>query len=263
MTDGTAIDLIRDALALDQLCIESQPIVSLADGSVVAEELLVRIRAADGGLIQPAVFIPAAERYGLMPLIDRYVIEGAAALAAAGRTVHTNLSATTIAQYTLFDDIVGAIRRNSAPADRITFEITETAAPVDLTNATHLATRLAARGFGIALDDFGSGWGAFRYLNALPASVIKIDYEFVREIASCMRTAELVRAIVALARRLGQKTIGEGVEDERTLTLLRLLGVDYAQGFYLGRPGPIEDQCPRRGAARATRATSGSTRRRT
>jgi EAL domain-containing protein (putative c-di-GMP-specific phosphodiesterase class I) len=240
MSDGDAIDLIRAALACDWLHVFSQPIVPLTDGKFASEELLVRIRDTDGDLVPPAAFIPAAERYGLMPQIDRYVIDRAAALASRGRNVHVNLSATTIAQRRLYDDIVAAMHLHGASPERITFEITETAAAVDFTEATYLATRLSARGFRIALDDFGSGWGAFRYLKALPVSLIKIDCEFVRDLTSNPRAAQLVGAIATLARTLGHQTVGEGVEDEATLLLLRSLGVDFAQGYYLGRPAPAE-----------------------
>lgn len=238
--DADALDLIRSALAFDRLRVESQPIVALSDGGIAAEELLVRIADGDEASIPPLAFIPTAERYGLMPMIDRYVVEQAAARASLGWVVHVNLSATTIAQPDIFDDIIGAIHRHGAMPGRVTFEITETAAAADLSEASHLTTRLAARGFRIALDDFGSGWGAFRYLKALPVSIIKIDAEFVRDLASNQRTLALVRGIVGLARLLGHETIAEGVEDERTFILLQSLGVDYAQGFHIGRPRPTD-----------------------
>jgi EAL domain-containing protein (putative c-di-GMP-specific phosphodiesterase class I) len=222
------------------LRVDSQPIVCLSDGRVAAEELLVRIVEGEGAAIPPLAFIPAAERCGVMPTIDRYAIERAAELASSGRSVHVNLSATTIAQPGLFDDIIGALHRHGARPEQITFEITETAAAADLSKASHLATRLAARGFRIALDDFGSGWGAFRYLKALPVSVIKIDREFIRDVASNERALTLVRGIVGLARLVGHETIAEGVEDELTFVLLRSVGVDYAQGFHVGRPQPTD-----------------------
>ena len=239
MSDGDAVELIRSALAFDWLRVEAQPIVALSDGNVAAEELLVRVADGDEA-VPPLAFIPTAEHYGLMPMIDRFVIERASERAASGRAVYVNLSATTIAQQGLFDDIIGALHRHGATPERITFEITETAAAADLTEASHLATRLAARGFRIALDDFGSGWGAFRYLKALPVSVIKIDREFVRDISTNARALALVRGIVGLARLLGHDTIAEGVEDEPTFILLQSLGVDYAQGFHVGRPQPTD-----------------------
>lgn len=239
-SDRDAVDLIRAALACDWLQVDSQPIVALSDGTVASEELLVRIRDTNGNLVPPAAFIPAAERYGLMAAIDGHVIEHAGMLASTGRHMHVNLSATTIAQRGLFDDIVTVMDRHAAAPEQITFEITETAAAMDLTEASHLATRLSARGFRIALDDFGSGWGSLRYLKALPVSVIKIDCEFVRELTSCPRTVELVGALVTLASTLGHETVAEGVEDQPTLSLLRSLGVDYGQGYYLGRPAPVE-----------------------
>ncbi len=240
MSDGDAVDLIRSALAFDWLRVEAQPIVALSDGNVAAEELLVRVADGDEAIIPPLAFIPTAEHYGLMPMIDRFVIERASERAASGRAVYVNLSATTIAQQGLFDDIIGALHRHGATPEQITFEITETAVAADLMEASHLATRLAARGFRIALDDFGSGWGAFRYLKALPVSVIKIDREFVGDITTDARALALVRGIVGLACLLGHETIAEGVEDEPTFILLQSLGVDYAQGFHVGRPQPTD-----------------------
>jgi EAL domain-containing protein (putative c-di-GMP-specific phosphodiesterase class I) len=175
-----------------------------------------------------------------MPRIDRFMIERAAALVSHGRAVHVNLSATTIADSGFFGDVLAAVHRHRAEPSRITFEITETAAAADMLHAGRLARRLVACGFRIALDDFGSGWGALRYLQALPVSIIKIDREFVRDLSSNPKAMKLVRGIVALARELGHRTVGEGIEDERTLKLIRTLGVDYAQGFHVGRPAPVE-----------------------
>jgi EAL domain-containing protein (putative c-di-GMP-specific phosphodiesterase class I) len=238
MSNGYAVDLIGSALAFDRLRLEAQPIVALRDCSIASEELLVRICDEEGELVLPRAFIPPAEKYGLMPMIDRYVIDHAAARTCTGRAVHVNLSATTIADRGLFDDIVATLDRHEARPDRITFEITETAAAADLTEASDLTTRLVERGVRIALDNFGGGSGIFRYLNALPVSVIKVDPKLVRELSSSVRAVAVVRAIVARARLLDHETIAVGVEDEHTLDLLRSLGVDYAQGFYVGHPRP-------------------------
>ena len=234
--DRAAIDLIRDALAHDRLAIHAQPIVDLSTGIVACEELLLRIACGDGELIRASSFVPAAERCGLMPALDRFVLERAAALAGRGRSVHVNLSATTFADGGLLEDVVGAADRYGADPARITFEITETAAMSDMAQAVRLAKALVARGFRLALDDFGSGWGAFRYLNALPVAMIKIDAEFVGDLRTSATARHLVGSIVALARCLEQSTVAEGVEDAETLAMVRRLGIGYAQGFHLGRP---------------------------
>jgi EAL domain-containing protein (putative c-di-GMP-specific phosphodiesterase class I) len=134
------------------------------------------------------------------------------------------------------------MRGHRADPTNVTFEITETAAATDLPAAALLGRRLALRGFRIAIDDFGSGWGAFRYLRILPVSVIKIDREFIRDLLEGTKTVQLVRGVVALAAVLGHRTVAEGVEDEATLAVLRALGVDYAQGYHLGRPRLVDVQ---------------------
>ena len=244
---------VHAALAEGRLRVYSQPIIRLATGDGVSEELLVRIVTEHGEVLPAAAFVPAAERHGLMPKIDRFVIDRAAALAASGRFVHANLSATTISDFSVFGDILTVMHTHRAEASRITFEITETAAAASMQNATRLADRLRAFGFRVALDDFGSGWGAFRYLTALPVDMIKIEREFVLGLGVDAKSAQLVRGVVALARELGVSTIAEGVENKRALTAVEELGVDYAQGFHIGRPRPVES-ATRQSGARALRS---------
>jgi EAL domain-containing protein (putative c-di-GMP-specific phosphodiesterase class I) len=227
-------------LACDRLRVRSQPIIDLSTGEVHAEELLVRIATDGNALLLPESFLPAAERHGLMPKIDRVMVEHAAVLASCGRNVHVNLSATTVSDDAFFDDVVDIVHRHHADPALMTFEITETAATIDMLSACRLTKRLVAHGFKIAIDDFGSGWGPFRYLRMLPVSMIKLDREFVRDLCSNPKATKLVRGMVAVAQALGHRTVGEGVEDERTLAGLHALGVDYAQGFYFGRPAAAD-----------------------
>jgi EAL domain-containing protein (putative c-di-GMP-specific phosphodiesterase class I) len=236
--DRALVELVYKSLACDRLRVRSQPIIDLSTGEVHAEELLVRIADDNGALLLPDTFLPAAERHGLMPRIDRVMVEHAGVLASCGRCVHVNLSGTTISDGTFFDDVLETVHRHRADPNRITFELTETAAVTDLLSATRLATRLVNHGFRIAIDDFGSGWGAFRYLRLLPVSVLKIDREFVREACSNPKATKVIRAMVAVAHSLGQETVAEGVEDGRTPAGLHALGVNYAQGYYYGRPKP-------------------------
>jgi EAL domain-containing protein (putative c-di-GMP-specific phosphodiesterase class I) len=242
VTDGdrALVELVYKALACDRLRVRSQPIIDLSSGEVHAEELLVRITTDFGALLLPESFLPAAERHGLMPRIDRVMVEHAAVLASCGRWVHVNLSATTVADGGFLDDALDIVHRHRADPTRIAFEITETAAVTDMLSVGRLARSLAKCGFKIAIDDFGSGWGAFRYLRALPVSLIKIDREFVRDLCANPKATRLVRGVVALAQELGHKTVAEGVEDARTVAGLRALGVDYAQGFYFGRPAAAD-----------------------
>lgn len=132
------------------------------------------------------------------------------------------------------------IREAHANPANLVFEITETALMHDITTGEVFARGLAALGCGLALDDFGTGFGSFTYLKALPIGYLKIDIEFVRDLDSSPANQHLVKAIVNLARSFGHRTIAEGVEDERTLELLREYGVDFAQGYLLGRPAPID-----------------------
>jgi EAL domain-containing protein (putative c-di-GMP-specific phosphodiesterase class I) len=250
------VDVVLAALADDRLRTDSQPIVSAATGDKAAEELLVRLVTENGELLYPDEFLPASERHGLMPKIDRFVIARAAELAAAGRFVHVNLSATTIADFQLFGDILTTVHELGSEPSRITFEITETAATTNMGDASRLADKLRAFGFRIAVDDFGAGWGAFRYLAAMPIDMIKIDREFVKGLRGNIKTAKLIRGMVTVAQVLGMTTVAEGVEDEQTLIGLQALGVDYAQGFHIARPEPTELPTRQRGvqATRLVRA---------
>ena len=238
---------MRSAVADGRLRTAAQPIVRVATGDVSSEELLVRLATEDGRILLPDAFVPAAERHGLMPKIDRFVIGRAAELAASGHSVHVNLSATTLGDRALFGDILAAVNAHRAEPTRMVFEITETAAAANMDCAASVADRLRAFGFRIALDDFGSGWGSFKYLSALPIDMLKIDRLFVRDVGTTTRATQLLRGVVSLADTLGVTTVGEGVEDERTLIALRALGIDYAQGTYIGGPQPVESPRRRRG----------------
>ena len=238
--DRASIELIYKSLACDRLRVHSQPIIDLKSGEVHAEELLVRIVTDDDALLLPESFIPAAERHGLMPRIDRLMVDHAAALASCNRAVHVNLSATSIADDSFVTTVEDSVRRHNADPRLITFEITETSAAENMLRAARFTRKLVASGCRLALDDFGSGWGAFRYLRTFPISVVKIDREFVRDVSSSPRAMQLLRGMVSLAQALGHRTVGEGVEDECTLGIMRALGVDYAQGFYIGGPAPAD-----------------------
>jgi PAS domain S-box-containing protein len=234
------IGRIRDAIDEDRFVLYSQPIVPLADGRP-SEELLLRMIGRNGEVILPGAYLPVAERYGLITEIDRWVITQAVRCAARGdRTIEANLSATSIEGSDLIPFIERQIRREGADPANLVFEITETALMKDVTAGMEFARSLRELGCGLALDDFGTGYGSFTYLKNLPLSSVKIDIEFVRDLATNPANRHVVAAIVSLAKAFGLQTIAEGVENEETLTLLRALGVDFAQGFHIGRPRPLE-----------------------
>jgi diguanylate cyclase (GGDEF)-like protein/PAS domain S-box-containing protein len=209
-------------------------------------ELLLRMVGPEGAWIEPMAFIPAAERFGLMPRIDRWVIGRAcqelAALRDAGKPLPScmiNLSGSSVSDVGLADYISDCLRDHALTGGYINFELTETAAIGNITSAAELMTRLTALGCSIALDDFGSGMSSFSYLKALPVSFLKIDGTFVRDMMSDPVDFAVVEAIQRIGRVMGIHTVAECVESAAALEALARIGVDYAQGFHLHRPVPL------------------------
>lgn len=229
---------VRDALDEGRMLLYSQPIVPLGGGEP-SEELLLRMAGTNGEIYSPGTFLPIAERYGLIGEIDRWVITKAIALAATGRRVEANLSVESIGKLDLLALIERELRDTGADPAKVVFEITETALMENVEIGEAFARGLVEIGCQVALDDFGTGFGGFTYLKKLPIKYLKIDIDFVRELSTIRANQHLVKAIVGLARDFGYETIAEGVEDAETLTLLGDYGVDFAQGFHLGRPSLI------------------------
>lgn len=227
---------IRAALADGRLRIDEQEIVEVASRRVVLRELLVRMIATDGTVVPPDEFLPVAERYGVIEEIDRWVLEQAVDLAAAGQAVAVNVSARTMSDPSYRSAALRLLDDREATAGLVTFEITETAVVEDFEHASEFARQMSNLGCGVALDDFGTGFGALTYIKKLPAQFLKIDREFVTDLTTDPRSRAVVCGIVTLAKSFGQRTIAEGVEDAATFELLRELGVDFAQGYYLARP---------------------------
>jgi EAL domain-containing protein (putative c-di-GMP-specific phosphodiesterase class I) len=234
---------LRRALEKDLFAVHYQPIVSLADGRPAHYEALVRLadEGPSGPLIAPGQFLPAAERYGLVRDIDRLVLARVAALLGArdgGPRVAINLSALSVTDPAMLSHVERCLRREGADPSRLVIEITETAAISDMDRARAFCQGVCALGCEVALDDFGAGYGSFHYLTRLPFDYLKIDGSFVRELTGSRNDQLVVQALVGIARGMGVRTIAEYVTDRPTLTLLRRYGVDYAQGFELGRPHP-------------------------
>ena len=230
---------VRTALEHDRLVLYAQPIVDLGSRRTSSHELLVRMLDEQGDVVPPGEFLAAADEFGLMPAVDRWVLARGAELAAQGRRVHVNVSARTLEDPALFGFVRDAIAAAGAPAENIVFEVTETAAVEHLPPVLEFGRCIEELGGRLALDDFGTGFSTLQQLKRLPARILKIDIEFVRDLATSAESRHVVEAVVDLAARFGQQTIAEGVEDEDVLGILRELGVDCAQGFHFGRPAPL------------------------
>jgi PAS domain S-box-containing protein len=234
----TWVGRIREALDENRLVLYSQPIVPLTGGQP-SEELLLRMVGRNGEIIAPGLFLGVAEKYGLIQEIDQWVVKQAVRLAAQGRHVGANLSAESIVTLDLLALIDDEIAQTKANPSNLVFEITETALVRDIDKAEAFARGVVGLGCALALDDFGTGFGTFSHVKRLPLNYLKIDIEFVRELGASSANQHVVKAIVNLAQGFGCQTIGEGVEDGETLKLLEDLGVDFAQGFHLGRPAAL------------------------
>jgi EAL domain-containing protein (putative c-di-GMP-specific phosphodiesterase class I) len=232
---------IRRALDEDRLTLYAQPILDIESDEISRYELLLRMIGADGEIISPAAFLPVAERRGMIRSIDRWVVREAIALLECSREgirLQVNISGRSLSD----PDFLVYVRRelagsSAAPADLV-FEVTETAAIANLDDARSFLSSLAKMGCGVALDDFGSGFASFQYLKNLPFDELKIDGQFIKNVTTNPDDLLLVETLVRLARGLGKRTVAEYVKDAATLRLIGDLGVDYAQGYHIGKPMP-------------------------
>jgi diguanylate cyclase (GGDEF)-like protein len=242
---------IKQALEEDRFCLYCQPIRPLAaeQQQPLYFEILLRKISPEGKLIPPMAFIPAAERYHMMPAIDRWVIRHAFAayhrlLDQHGSEVPCvftiNLSGMSLGEPGLLDFITDQFIQHGVPPTGICFEITETAAIVNLAQTIELIKKLKEVGCGFLLDDFGSGMSSFAYLKNLPVDFIKIDGAFVRDIESNPIDLAMVQSIHGIARAMQIRTIAEFVESAAAMDMLKAMGVHYGQGYHLGKPMPIE-----------------------
>jgi PAS domain S-box-containing protein len=234
------IGRIQDALMEDRFVLYAQPIVDLASGKTVQRELLLRLQEEDGSVVAPGAFLDVAERYGLISDIDRWVVERGAEIAAGGQPVEVNISARSIGDPAMLEHIEQCLDRSAVDPRLLVFEITETAIADDAETAQAFAEQLRRLGCKLALDDFGTGFGGLTYLKNLPLDFLKIDIEFVRDLTTNPRSRHVVQAVIALARDFELQTVAEGVEDGETLDLLAQLGVDFAQGYFIARPAPLD-----------------------
>ncbi len=245
------VSRISHALEENRFVLYCQTIAPL-DGKLERHcEILLRLLDEEGKLVPPLDFIPAAERYNLMPAIDRWVIQnGLSAIGQhlrghpeqAGEVFCINLSGASLGEEKLEHFISDQLALHQVPPSLICFEVTETAAIANLDQAAALIKTLRAKGCRFALDDFGSGLSSFRYLKLLPVDYLKIDGAFVKDMADDPVDYAMVQAINTVGHVMGIKTIAEYVENDAILEKVRELGVDYAQGYGIRKPCPM-NQC--------------------
>lgn len=222
-------------------------------------ELLLRMRGENGAMVSPAEFIPAAERYNLMPAIDRWVVRHALGALAHYRsdgppedayTLSINLSGTSLNDDRFLEFMISELQSYDLSPGAICFEITETAAIANLANVVHFMKELRERGCKFSLDDFGSGLSSFMYLKNLPVDYLKIDGQFIQNVTTDHVDRAMVEAISQIGKAMGLKTIAERVESAEVLACLGEIGVEYAQGWFLAPPQSVESM------SRITRSTT-------
>lgn len=235
---------IRDALENDGFVLYAQPIVQVSTRQVAMYELLLRMAGEGGEMIAPRAFLSVAERFGLIQEIDRWVVRKAIQLVAKYRrsrqfALAVNISGKSLADPELLPLIRRELRITGIDPRQIVLEITETAAIHDVARAAQFINTLRHEGFRFAVDDFGTGYSTFAYLKQLNVDFLKIDGNFIRDLSRDERDRLFVSSLVRIAKGFGMETVVEFVDNAETFAMLKKLGVDYAQGYYLGRPAPL------------------------
>jgi len=236
---------IEQALSEDGFLLYYQPIMEIRSGQISHYEVLIRMREEDGTIIPPGEFIPVAERTGLIHSIDRLVLrEAIGKLAQLSKcckreiNLSVNLSGRVVDDPELLPLLKELLKLSDVNPQHLVFELTETATLADMASAEQLMRELRVLGCRFAMDDFGVGFSSFYYLRELPLDIVKIDGSFIRQLPSSPEDRIFVKALTEMASGLKKKTIAEFVEDRETLDLLKEIGVDYAQGYYIGKPLP-------------------------
>lgn len=244
-TEMQWVSRIKDALEDDRFVLHRQEMHSLnsSGGGLQYSEFLIRMVGLDGGIILPGAFIPAAERYGIMTRLDRWVVAAVIEYLAEdfpnSSVNFINLSGASLSDSDFFSFIKQKIVDTNISPDLLCFEITETAAIANLSSAVDFINEIRDIGCKFALDDFGAGLSSFSYLKTLPVDYLKIDGAFVRDIENDPMDYAIVQAINEIGHVAGLQTIAEFVESEATLQSIKDIGVDLAQGYCIGRPQPL------------------------
>jgi len=240
---------LQHALRDERFLLYTQQILASPPGSQrgPALEVLVRMIGDDGAIIAPGEFLKAAERYRLMPMVDRWVVQTAlAALGRGGlhvpygRSLAINISGQTLGDGAFLEFVVDCLDQTGVLPQQICFEVTESSVIANFDHARRFVGVLHGMGCSFALDDFGSGLGSFTHLKTIPMDYLKIDGAYMRNLGDDTVNQAMVAAMVKLARTLNFAVIAEQVEDQATLTFAQRMGVDYAQGFAIARPEPMQ-----------------------
>jgi EAL domain-containing protein (putative c-di-GMP-specific phosphodiesterase class I) len=231
---------IVDALKENRFELHFQPILEIATGKIWRAEALIRMRDTDGKLVMPGSFIPIAEETHQIRTLDHWVLARAIELMQhhPELSLSVNLSANAVQDPSLPQEIERLLRTYKVSPSRLTLEVTETVAINSLAQATRLMHEILGIGCHFALDDFGSGFASYAYLRQLPVDDVKIDGAFIRDIAHSKEDKIFVRAVTEMAHGMGKKVIAEFVENADIVEVLAEIGVDYAQGYHIGRPQP-------------------------
>jgi len=250
LQQGNIVNQIQEALRTDHFSCYVQRIcttdVAGCGNSCINPkyEILIRMLDEEGEIISPDVFLPPAERYNLMYKIDHWVINNSiqhmADIQKHFDWFSINLSGQTIAHENTYNIIVNALQKSSLPAEKLCFEITETAAISNPQAGIAFLHKLQALGCKVALDDFGTGLSSYEYLKTLPADILKIDGQFIKNMLDDPLDLAMVKSINEIGHLMGKETIGEFVENEEIFTKLKAIGVDYGQGYYLHKPCSLE-----------------------
>lgn len=232
-------DVLIRALGEDDLFFHFQPVVDSFTGNIVYHEALLRLRMADGRIASPAEFLGHGQRAGLSYEMDLFVVRTALNILMAdpAKRLAINLTTAAFTDESWTQPLIDAVRENSFDPNRLIFEITETAVIADMDKAKEIAEAITRYGFRFAVDDFGAGFSSLYYLKQLPISYVKLDRSLVRHIAAAKSELDFVNAITTMVHAFGKQVVGEGVEDYETFSILKNLGVDFVQGYFIGRPG--------------------------
>lgn len=246
--ETTWVQQIKTAIEQDALQLYYQDIVSLSTDcdQIKTVEILLRMQNNAAENIPPHAFLPTAERYNLMPLLDKWVISATFDFlkkyhrkAAPPLRLSINLSGQSVTDHTVLKHILDLLTQSHIDASHICFEITETAAIANMSYAINFISTLKQRGCKVALDDFGSGLSSFAYLKNMPIDNLKIDGVFIRDIISDPMDKAFVEAIHNIGEMMGIRTTAEFVESEEVLECVKTIGIDFAQGYYLAEPRPL------------------------
>ena len=244
------VSRISSAVEEDRLELFFQPIIGIGKEHGRSRghyELLLRMRGENGEIVSPNQFIPAAERYNLMPSLDRWVVRESLSKLAdrsndaeARYTIAVNLSGTSLSEDRFLEFVIDELKKHDLPNGAVCFEITETAAISNLSRVIHFMQALKKLGCLFSLDDFGSGLSSFTYLKNLPVDYLKIDGQFISNVAEDKVDESMVKAISEVGHAMGIETIAERVETKKVLEKLGALGIEFAQGYYIARPASVQ-----------------------